>query len=221
MMIFRGRPSSDKIPPTVFILSYQTVVEPTVDGTPDSCHARSEGTREVPMARTAHHLHSVASEDRSQAGARGNEGHRLNRLRKRFVPVLSRAFLVVSITAAGLATGCTPSARPNCMPKAEKLAASRWSSLIAVVPRTSRSAATWGLRELARLLPLVASGGLQLHVLYSQDSDDLVEGGGDGGPPQVLLTSVPHFPAVHLTGAPASPSDPTSLSAGLYCGRLA
>ena len=173
------------------------------------------------MARTAHHLHSVASEDRSQAGARGNEGHRLNRLRKRFVPVLSRAFLVVSITAAGLATGCTPSARPNCMPKAEKLAASRRSSLIAVVPRTSRSAATWGLRELARLLPLVASGGLQLHVLYSQDSDDLVEGGGDGGPPQVLLTSVPHFPAVHLTGAPASPSDPTSLSAGLYCGRLA
>jgi hypothetical protein len=106
------------------------------------------------------------------------------------------------------------------MPRAENLAASRRSSLIAVIPRTSRSAATWGLRELAKLLPFVASGGLQLHVLYSQDSDDLGEGGGDGGPPQALLTSVPDFPAVRIAGAPVSPADPTSLSASLYCGRL-
>jgi hypothetical protein len=173
------------------------------------------------MARTAHHLQGVAPAHRSQAGAHGNEGYRRNRLRKRFVPVLSRTCLVASIIAAGLAAGCTTSAKPTCTPKAERLAASRRSSLIAVVPRTSRSAATWGLRELAKLLPFVASGGLELHVLYSQDSDDLVEGGGDGGPPQVLLTSVPDFPAVHLTGAPASPPDPTTLSASLYCGRLA
>jgi hypothetical protein len=171
------------------------------------------------MARTTHQLRGIAWARRWRAGTRHNGGHRF-RHPKRLVSVLSQACLVGSIAAAGLATGCIPSARLNCVPRTEKLTASRRSSLIAVMPRTSRSAATWGLRELAKLLPFVASGGLQLHVLYSQDSDDLGEGGGDGGPPQVLLTSVPDFPAVQITGAPARPADPTSLSASLYCERV-
>jgi hypothetical protein len=103
----------------------------------------------------------------------------------------------------------------------EALPASGSSSLIAVDPRTSAAAAAWGLDELAQLLPSAAQAGLELHVFYSQDGDDLGEGGGDGGPPQVLLTNAPSFPAFRVTGAPQSPANPTPLSARLYCKHLA
>ena len=103
----------------------------------------------------------------------------------------------------------------------EALPASGSSSLIAVDPRTSAGAAASGLDELAQLLPPAARAGLELHVFYSQDSDDLGDGGGDGGPPQVLFTSAPSFPAFRVTGAPQRPADPTPLSARLYCKHLA
>jgi hypothetical protein len=93
--------------------------------------------------------------------------------------------------------------------------------LIAIVPRTSANAASWGLRELAILLPFAARAGLELHVSYTQDGDDLAEGGGDGGPPQVLETQAPSFPAIQIQGAPQSPADPNALTAKLYCERLA
>jgi len=93
--------------------------------------------------------------------------------------------------------------------------------LIAIVPRTSANAASWGLHELAFLLPFLAQAGLELHVIYTQDSDDLGEGGGDGGPPQVLETQAPSFPTFQVQGAPQAPADPNTLTAKLYCERLA
>ena len=147
---------------------------------------------------------------------------RADDLRVRLGRGLAGTGLAVAVAASGLAAGCTPwHDSPKCVPHAERLAASARSSVIAVIPRSSHAAATWGLRELARLLPFMARAGLELHVMYSQDSDDLGEGGGDGGPPQVLLTTAPDFPAVHVSGAPLSQSDPTTLSGHLYCERLA
>lgn len=135
--------------------------------------------------------------------------------------------LVVASVAVGLIAGCAPvtsgeltSAGSGCAVPVEALPASGSSSLIAVVPRTSAGAAVWGLDELAQLLPSAARAGMELHVFYSQDSDDLGEGGGDGGPPQVVLTSAPSFPAFQVTGAPQRPADPTPLSARLYCRHL-
>jgi hypothetical protein len=92
--------------------------------------------------------------------------------------------------------------------------------LIAIVPRTSANAAIWGLHELASLLPLVARTGLELHVVYTQDGDDLGEDGGDGGPAQVLETQAPNFPVFQVHGAPQPPADPNALTAKLYCERL-
>ena len=148
-------------------------------------------------------------------------------------PRLSRGFsklgLVVAIGAVSLSAGCaritpdvgSPDAGSGCTVHLEALPASGSSSLIAVIPRTAAEAAVWGLDELAQLLPFAARGGLELHVLYSQDSDDLAEGGGDGGPPQVLLAVAPSFSSFKVGGAPPSPANPTALSARLYCDRLA
>ena len=77
-----------------------------------------------------------------------------------------------------------------------------------------------GLRELAGLLPYLARAGLQLHVFYTQDGDDLTEDGGDGGSPQVLQLSAPSFPAFTATGPPPAPAQPTTLTEELYCQRL-
>ena len=133
-------------------------------------------------------------------------------------------FVLVISTALAVLTGC---GRPiagggsGCTPQAEALPASRASSLIAIVPRTSAGAADWGLHELALLLPFAARAGLDLHVIYTQDSDDLAEGGGDGGPPQVLEAQAPNFPVFRIQGMPQSPADPNNLTAKLYCERLA
>ncbi len=135
---------------------------------------------------------------------------------------------MVAVGAVGLSAGCAPvtsgelaNGGSGCAVAVEALPASGSSSLITVVPRTSAAAAAWGLDELAHLLPGAARAGLELHVFYSQDSDDLGEGGGDGGSPQVLLTSAPSFPAFQVTGAPQSPADSTPLSERLYCRHLA
>ena len=122
-----------------------------------------------------------------------------------------------------LSAGCmrAAGAGPGCTPKVGALAASRAYSLIAVIPRTSDQAASWGLRELAFLLAVVARAGLELHVIYTEDADDLAEGGGDGGPPQVLLAKAPSFPASPGLRMPQAPADPTTLTAKLYCERLA
>jgi hypothetical protein len=101
------------------------------------------------------------------------------------------------------------------------LSASQPSSLIFVAPRTSAAAAKWGLEEMAHLLPLVARAGMDLHVFYSEDRDDRGEGGGDGGPPQVLQSQAPNFPVFTVPGASPAPADPTALTAKLYCERLA
>ena len=147
---------------------------------------------------------------------------------KRLLRGFSRLGLVVAISAVSLSAGCArmtngelTSGGSGCAVPVEALPASGSSSLIAVVPRTSAEAAVWGLDELAQLLPSAARAGMELHVFYSQDSDDLGEGGGDGGPPQVLLTSAPSFPAFQVTGAPQSPANPTPLSARLYCRHIA
>lgn len=126
------------------------------------------------------------------------------------------------LTVAFMAAGCASSAGKGqgCASRIEALPASRASSLIAIVPRTSANAASWGLRELAFLLPLVARAGLELHVVYTQDGDDLAEDGGDGGPPQVLEAQAPSFPVFQVQGAPQSPADPNALTAKLYCERL-
>jgi hypothetical protein len=143
-----------------------------------------------------------------------------SRLRRRFAAL----GLTISTTAtvAILAAGCAVSAPKShgCASRIEALAASQTSSLIAIVPRTSAGAASWGLRELASLLPLVARAGLELHVVYTQDSDDLGEDGGDGGPPQVLEGQAPSFPVFQVQGALQPPADPNALTAKLYCGHL-
>lgn len=143
-----------------------------------------------------------------------------NRRARRCWPVAGG--LVAALAAATLA-GCGPVAdgAQGCSAAAETLPASVSSSVITLVPRTSRADAIWALDELAQLMPFVARGGLQLHVLYTQDSDDLVEGGGDGGPPQVIFSSAPAFAGFGVTGAPQRPADPTSLTGKLYCQNLA
>ncbi len=153
----------------------------------------------------------------------GRERTRSRRARRRW-PVACG--LVATLAAATLA-GCGPVAVPvaggaqGCTAAAETLPASVSSSVIALVPRTSRADAVWALDELAQLMPFVARSGLQLHVLYTQDSDDLVEGGGDGGPPQVIFSGAPAFAGFGVTGAPQRPADPTSLTSKLYCENLA
>lgn len=118
-------------------------------------------------------------------------------------------------------TACDSATAQACTTSAETVPASVSFSVIALIPRTSLTDAGWGLDELAHLMPFIARSGLQLHVLYTQDSDDLVEGGGDGGPPQVILAEAPAFPRFGVTGAPQRPSDPTPLSSKLYCEKLA
>ena len=123
----------------------------------------------------------------------------------------------------GFVTGCISAGAqtPACVPRAEILPASQASSLILVVPRTSTGAARWGLGEAAHLLPFVAYAGLDLHVFYTEDADDLGEDGGDGGPPQVLQTQAPNFAAFSVPGVPQPPADSNALTAKLYCERLA
>jgi hypothetical protein len=144
-----------------------------------------------------------------------------SRLRRRFATL--GIAISTTATAAILAAGCAPSAPKSqgCASRIEALAASQTSSLIAIIPRTSANAASWGLRELAFLLPLVARAGLELHVVYTQDGDDLGEDGGDGGPPQVLEAQAPSFLVFQVQGAPQSPADPNALTAKLHCERLA
>jgi hypothetical protein len=152
----------------------------------------------------------------------GDQALPTGRPRRHLAQRISTIAMVAAVTTAALA-GCTRVAGGgrSCAPLVEALPASRASTLIAVIPRSSAGAASWGLRELAQLLPFVARPGLELHVLYTQDSDDLGEGGGDGGPPQVLLTDAPGFPALRVGQAPQQPSNPTSLSTQLYCDHLA
>lgn len=142
---------------------------------------------------------------------------------------LARAGAVAALVAVGLA-GCTQgfgaqatsaSQSTGCRAIVAALPASQATSLIAVVPRTSAQAVAWGLRDFAQLLRSVARAGLELHVFYTQDGDDLVENGGDGGPPQVMLAQAPTFSYYRVGGFPKSPSDPTPLSRHLYCDRLA
>lgn len=133
---------------------------------------------------------------------------------------------MVAITAlllGLLATGCVSAEAQaqRCVPRPQILSASQPSSLIPVAPRTSAAAAKWALEEMAYLLPEVAHAGLNLHMFYSEDSDDLGEDGGDGGPPQVLQSQAPSFPVFMVRGAPPAPADPTALTAKLYCERLA
>lgn len=135
------------------------------------------------------------------------------------------AFALAIFTTLAVLAGCGPvtsgGGGSDCTPQVEALSASRVTSLIAIVPRTSAEAASWGLRELAFLLPFLVRAGLDLHVIYTQDSDDLAEGGGDGGPPQVLEAQAPSFPGFGVQGMPQSPVDPNNLTAKLYCERLA
>jgi hypothetical protein len=152
---------------------------------------------------------------------------------------LALAGVVAALAVASLA-GCTPgiggqatgtqaigaqvtgaSQSTGCRAIVAALAASQRTSLIAVIPRTSAQAAVWGLRELAQLLPSLARPGFELHVLYTQDSDDLSDSGGDGEPPQVMLTQSPAFSSYAVGGVPQSPPNPTPLSSHLYCDRLA
>ena len=136
--------------------------------------------------------------------------------------LIARSGLMAVVAAASLAAGCAqPHGASGCAPRPEMLAASPKSGLIVLIPRTSRSEAVWSLLELARLLPFVARAGLELHVLYSQDGDDLGESGGDGGRPQVLLSAAPSFGTARPAGRPASPPDPTPLTTHLYCDHLA
>lgn len=137
--------------------------------------------------------------------------------------VFSRLALPVALALlGGLVTGCISGGAHirGCASRSEILPASQASSLVAVDPRTSRESASWGLHELAQLLPLRARSGLDVHVFYTEDSDDLVEGGGDGGPAQVLQTQAPGFSSFRVPGAPDTPADPTALTAKLYCEHL-
>ena len=149
----------------------------------------------------------------------------LQRFNRSFTRLIAGVGLATAVTlplaALGPASTHVRAATRTCVPRAEALAASRASSLIAIDPRTSAAAASWGLDELARLMPYLAQAGLEVHVLYSQDGDDLGNGGGDGGQPQVLLTRAPGFPAFRVGGAPQLPSHPNPLIRQLYCNRLA
>jgi hypothetical protein len=127
---------------------------------------------------------------------------------------------VITLQVGVAACGSAASAGQECEPATEALPATAAWSLIAEIPRTSAAAASLALREVAQLLPYLPADGLQLHVIYSQDSDDLVPGGGDGGPPQVLYAAAPSFAAVQVSGAPARPADPTHLTSQRYCGQL-
>ena len=127
---------------------------------------------------------------------------------------------IVTLQVGVAACGSAASASQECTAATEALPATTAWSLIAEIPRTSAATASSALREVAQLLPYLPASGLQLHVIYSQDSDDLVPGGGDGGPPQVLFSAAPSFSAVQLTGAPARPADPTHLTSQLYCAQL-
>lgn len=148
--------------------------------------------------------------------------HRFSRALARRIAGVGLA-TAVALAMAALGPASTPvwAATGTCVPRAEVLAVSRASSLIAIDPRTSAGAASWALNELAGLMPYLARAGLELHVLYTQDGDDLSDDGGDGGPPQVLLTRAPAFPAFRVAGAPQLPSDPNPLIRELYCNRLA
>lgn len=130
---------------------------------------------------------------------------------------------IAALLLSCLVTGCVGARAQaqSCASQAETLPASRPSSLIPVIPRTSAAAARWGLEELAHELPLIARASLDLHVFYSEDSDDLTEDGGDGGPPQVLQAQAPSFPVFSVPGAPPAPADPNALTAKLYCENLA
>jgi hypothetical protein len=136
---------------------------------------------------------------------------------------IPRLAALAAVLLTCLVTGCVSvgAQAQSCPSRPEALPASRPSGLIVVAPRTSAAAARWGLRELAHLLPLVAHAGLDLHVFYSEDGDDLGDGGGDGGPPQVLQSQAPSFPGFAVPGPPSAPGDPTALTAKLYCARLA
>jgi hypothetical protein len=133
-----------------------------------------------------------------------------------------RSGVAAILIAASLCAGCARDGhqQQSCAPRVEALPASHLSTLLGVIPRTSARAAEWGFHELATLLPFVARGGLELHVLYTQDGDDRGEGGGDGGPPQVLLIEAPDFPRFQVARPPSAPPEPTSLTAHLYCERL-
>jgi hypothetical protein len=127
---------------------------------------------------------------------------------------------VITLQMGVAACSSAASASQECRPATEVLPATAAWSLIAEIPRTSAAAASSALHEVAQLLPYLPADGLQLHVIYSQDSDDLVPGGGDGGPPQVLYAAAPSFTAVQVSGAPARPVDPTHLTSQRYCGQL-
>jgi len=129
------------------------------------------------------------------------------------------AALLLGLPVAGCVSAGAQVQR--CAPRPRTLSASQPSSLIPVAPRTSAAAAKWALEEVAHLLPKVARAGLDLHMFYSEDRDDLGEGGGDGGPPQVLQSQAPSFPVFTVAGAPPAPADPTALTAKLYCEHLA
>jgi len=147
------------------------------------------------------------------------DGHCGGRLRQGLMAL----GVAMAMLLALLSAGCMrpPGRGPGCTPKLDALPASHAFSLIAVVPRTSPEAASWALRELAFLLRFVARAGLELHVIYTEDADDLAEGGGDGGPPQVLSANAPSFPPSRELRMPSAPADPTTLTAKLYCERLA
>jgi hypothetical protein len=133
------------------------------------------------------------------------------------------AATVVTAAVAVLGGGCAgqSGALPCSTAGLNALSASRAGSLIVSITRTSVETASWGFRELARVLPLAASAGLELHVIYTEDGDDLSPAGGDGGPPQVLLADAPRFGAFQVRGRPQPPVDPNSLQARLYCERFA
>jgi hypothetical protein len=155
--------------------------------------------------------------------AHGHQEPQLGGRRLGSPPLRIATLIIVAVMpVALLSAGCVSVTGGNlqCAPVAEALPSSRTASLIAVVPRTSAISASWGLRELALLLPFAARPGLELHVLYTQDGDDLGESGGDGGPPQVLEAQAPPFAVLWLHGAPKAPADPNALTAKLYCERL-
>jgi hypothetical protein len=147
------------------------------------------------------------------------QGDRFNGRRSRRVTALG---IAMAMSGALWGVGCVPvtGGGPGCTPRMEALPGSRPFTLIPVIPRTSLEAASWGLRKLASILPAVTRPGLELAVRYTQDADDLGEGGGDGGPPQVLQKQAPQFPAFKVSGAPQAPTDPNGLTAKLYCQRL-